>query len=313
MILNPYLIIIILGLSLFLHQLFHKIYLKKSLIDQVNDRSSHISSATRSGGLSVFVTIFLVSLYYYISGYTIFDFSIIIPLALLTFVGLYDDMYNVDFKLKFVFQIIAAKIIVDNGLIIDNLHGVMGLYEINRIIANLLTIFIIVAIINAINFIDGIDGLALTIVLIFICLFEGLSKEISPFINFSYLLILSSILLFYFNFRKKNKVFLGDSGSHLFGGIVSVYTIFILSQGYTIKEDFDIHKILFVISILSYPIIDIIRVVFLRIVNKKSPFEADKNHIHHLILKKTKSHLITTISIATFTIVVLILFQLSNL
>ena len=145
MILNPYLIIIILGLSLSLHQLFHKIYLKKNLIDQVNDRSSHISSATRSGGLSVFVTIFLVSLYYYISGYTIFDFSIIIPLALLTFVGLYDDMYNVDFKLKFVFQIIAAKIIVDNGLIIDNLHGVMGLYEINRIIANLLLIFLFIS------------------------------------------------------------------------------------------------------------------------------------------------------------------------
>ena len=70
---------------------------------------------------------------------------------------------------------------------------------------------------------------------------------------------------------------------------------------------------LFVISILSYPIIDIIRVVFLRIRKGKSPFEADKNHIHHLILKKTKSHLITTISIIIFTIIILLLLQTNNL
>ena len=74
-------------------------------------------------------------------------------------VGLYDDIYKLDFKLKFIFQIIAAKIIIDSGLIIDNLQ-VLGVFEINRIIAQILTIFIIVSIINAINFIDGIDGLA---------------------------------------------------------------------------------------------------------------------------------------------------------
>ena len=243
----------------------------------------------------------------------IYDFSIIVPLSILTFVGLYDDVYNIDFKLKFIFQIIAAKIIIDNGLIIDNFHGVFGIYEINRIIANLVTIFIIVAIINAINFIDGVDGLALTIVLFFISLFEFFSDGVTPFINFSILIFTSSLILFYFNFRKKNKVFLGDSGSLFYGGVVSIYTVYILSQGYIIKESFDLHKILFVISILSYPIVDIVRVVIIRIINKKSPFEADKNHIHHLILRKTKSHLITTFSIATFAIIVLILLQLSNL
>ena len=103
-----------------------------------------------------------------------------VSLSLLTVVGLYDDLYNIDFKLKFIFQIIAAKIIVDNGLIIDNLHGVLYIFEINRLLANLLTIFIIVAIINAINFIDGIDGLAISIVLIFICLFELFSNNITP-------------------------------------------------------------------------------------------------------------------------------------
>ena len=46
-------------------------------------------------------------------------------------IGIYDDLYNVDFKLKFIFQIIVAKIIIDNGLLIDNFHGFFGVYEIN--------------------------------------------------------------------------------------------------------------------------------------------------------------------------------------
>ena len=128
----------------------------------------------------------------------IYDFSIIVPLSILTFVGLYDDVYNIDFKLKFIFQIIAAKIIIDNGLIIDNFHGVFGIYEINRIIANLVTIFIIVAIINAINFIDGVDGLALTIVLFFISLFEFFlrrSYTIYQLLHFNFYHISNSILL----------------------------------------------------------------------------------------------------------------------
>ena len=45
-----------------------------------------------------------------------------VPISLLVVVGLYDDIYNVDFKLKFIFQIIAAKMIIDNGLIVDNFH-----------------------------------------------------------------------------------------------------------------------------------------------------------------------------------------------
>ena len=96
--------------------------------------------------------------------------------------------------------------------------------------------------------------------------------------------------LYYFNYRKKNKIFLGDSGSLFLGGIVSIYVVYILSNNYVIKSEFDLHKILFVISILFYPIIDIIRIFFLRLIKGKSPFQPDKNHIHHLLLKKTNNH-----------------------
>ena len=199
---------------------------------------------------------------------------------------------------------------IDNGFIIDNLHGVLWINEMNRVLAQLFTIFIIVAIINSINFIDGIDGLGLSVVLIFIGFFEFFSAELTPFINLSLLIFTSSIGLFYFNFKKNKKIFLGDSGSLLLGGIVSLYIVYILSQDYIIRPEYDIHKILFVVSILPLPIIDMIRIVMIRLRNRKSPFEADKNHLHHLILSKTKNHLFTTLAIAFATLFLILIFQI---
>ena len=289
-----------------------KIFLSKNIVDKINDRSSHSSISTRSGGISVFLTLFIISCYFYINGYTIFNYSLIVPLSLLMVVGLYDDINGIDFKLKFIFQIIAAKIIIDNGLIIDNLHGFAGFFEINRVFAQILTIFIILAIINAINFIDGIDGLAISCFILFISAFEFFSLNTTPFYLFSILLIYILLPLYFFNFKKENKVFLGDSGSLFLGGVVSIYVIYILSNSYIIKPNYDLHKIIFVISILSYPIFDVVRIFFIRILNGKSPFLPDKKHIHHIVLKKTKSHFYTVVIIIGVSILFLISIQYIN-
>ncbi|MBL6655229.1 MAG: undecaprenyl/decaprenyl-phosphate alpha-N-acetylglucosaminyl 1-phosphate transferase [Flavobacteriaceae bacterium] len=302
----PFLIIVFI-LSFFLIFAGHKFFIKKNLIDKINKRSSHNVLATRSGGIAIYLSLFLISSCNYFIGNTIFDYSILIPLALLVAIGSYDDIYSIDFKLKFIFQIIAAKMIIDTGLLIDNFHGIFGIFEIDRGIAQILTIFIILSIVNAINFIDGIDALAICVVGVFIILFEYFSIEHTPYINLSYLLLASMIPLFFLNVHKNSKVFLGDSGSYFLGGVVSIYVVYILSNHYIIKDSFDIHKILFVFSILSYPIIDLIRVVILRIKNGKSPFIADKNHLHHLLVKKFKSHIIVTLIIL---FLVLILFGL---
>ena len=289
---------------------FQKLFYKKNFIDKINDRSSHSVKATRSGGLAIFSTLFLISTINYFNSVEIFEYSLIVPISLMMIVGLYDDIYKLDFKLKFIFQIIAAKIIIDNGLIIDNLHGVLGIYELNRIIAQLLTIFFIVAIINSINFIDGIDGLAISIISLFIFCFESFSNSNTVFVSLSLITVGSILPLFYFNYRKERKVFLGDSGSLLLGILTSIYVIHILSQEYVIKEEYDLHKIIFILSILFYPILDITRIVFKRIIGGKSPFEADQNHIHHIILKKTKSHPMTTLVIVTISITFLVLLQI---
>ena len=295
--------------STFFIVLFQRLFFKKNIIDKINDRSSHKVIATRSGGIAIFSSLFFISSFYYFNSTEVFDFSLIIPLSMLLVVGLYDDLYNLDFKLKFIFQIIAAKIIIDNGLIIDNLHGILGFFELNRIIAQLITIFFIVAIINSINFIDGIDGLAISIVSLFMILFEFFSSSDTNLYYLTVIMVFSILPLFYFNFKKENKVFLGDSGSLFLGALTSIYVLKILSQDYLIDSVYDMNKVLFVLSILFYPIVDIIRIVIIRIKEKKSPFEADKRHIHHLVMAKVKSHSLATMIIVLVSILIMIFMQ----
>ncbi len=297
-------------ISTLLNILFQKQFINKNILDKINSRSSHQTLATRSGGCSIFLSLFLISIFFYLNNNVIYDFSFLIPISIMLIVGLYDDIYELDFKLKFIFQIIVAKIIIDNGLIIDNLHGILGIYELSRILGQMITIFIIVAIINSINFIDGIDGLAISVITIFLLSFELFSSTSSDMVILTLIILGSLIPLYFFNFRRKNKVFLGDSGSLFLGTVVSIYVLKILSQDYYIKPEYDLNKVIFVISILSYPIFDIIRVFFLRLYRKKSPFVADKKHIHHLILDKTKKHYLTTSIIIISSLFFTILTQL---
>jgi UDP-GlcNAc:undecaprenyl-phosphate/decaprenyl-phosphate GlcNAc-1-phosphate transferase len=269
---------------------FQKLFIENNIVDKINSRSSHVSTATRSGGVALFSTIFLISIILYLAGIDIFNYSFLVPLSVLFAIGLYDDVYNIDFKLKFIFQIIAAKIIIDSGLIIDNLHGVFGIDQISRISSQILTLFVIIAIINAVNFIDGIDSLAILVISFFILGFEFFASESTGFYNLSIIIMCSFIPMLYLNLRKNNKVFLGDSGSLFLGGLVSIYVLYILSNNYLIIEKFDLNKIFFVFSILIYPIIDLTRVVLVRLFNGRSPFSADRNHIHHKINSVVKSH-----------------------
>tara|TARA_Y100000385_G_scaffold181209_1_gene187163 strand:- start:3690 stop:4625 length:936 start_codon:yes stop_codon:yes gene_type:complete len=289
---------------------FQNIFIKNNIFDKINTRSSHNSIATRSGGAALFFVLFTISSFCYLTGIILFNYSIIIPLGILFIVGLYDDFYDVDAMLKFIFQIIVAKIIIDNGFIIDNLHGIFGIFQINRLLAQILTILIIVSIINAINFIDGIDGLAISVTILFIIAFEFFAMDKSNFQFLSIISLASLAPLYIFNFRKNNKVFLGDSGSYLLGGIVSIYVLTILSQDYIIKQDFDIHKILFVISILFYPIIDLVRIFIIRLSNGKSPFRADKKHIHHYLNRYFNSHPKTIAFILISSLLIILTFQI---
>jgi UDP-GlcNAc:undecaprenyl-phosphate/decaprenyl-phosphate GlcNAc-1-phosphate transferase len=263
-----------------------KIFIHYKKFDDINHRSSHKTLATRTGGIGVFATVLLVSSYYYFNTIDLFDYSLFIPLGIMFIVGVYDDFYHADFKLKFLLQIIVAKIIIDQGYVISNYHGLFGLYEVPWLLAQLSTVFVFLVIINAINFIDGIDGLAITEVIKTILLIEFFSANETPLSPLTLLLIISLIPLYYFNFKKKGKVFLGDGGSLLLGTIVSIYVFYTLGSEYQLKESFQINKALFAVLVILYPLVDLLRVFMLRIKEGKSPFEADQNHIHHFLFKK---------------------------
>ena len=282
-----FLVFILSGILIYFIQ---KIFIHYKRFDDINHRSSHKTLATRTGGIGVFATLLIVSSYYYFNKIELFDYSLFIPLGIMFIVGVYDDFYNADFKLKFLLQIIVAKIIIDQGYVISNYHGLFGLYEVPWLLAQLSTVFVFLVIINAINFIDGIDGLAITEVIktiILIEFFSGNQTALNPLIT---LLVLSLLPLYYFNFKKKGKVFLGDGGSLLIGTIVSIYIFYVLGSEYSFKEGFQINKALFAVLVILYPLVDLLRVFVLRIKDGKSPFEADQNHLHHLLLKKGVQH-----------------------
>jgi UDP-N-acetylmuramyl pentapeptide phosphotransferase/UDP-N-acetylglucosamine-1-phosphate transferase len=293
-------------LGAILHFGVQRLFIKYKKFDDFNHRSSHKTLATRTGGIGIFTVIFLIALYNYFQGIEIFDYSLFIPLGIMFIVGVYDDFYNADFKLKFLLQIIVAKILIDQGFVISNYYGFLGLYEIPNIVAQLSTVFVFLVIVNAINFIDGIDGLAITEVIKTILLIEIFSYRTTSLSIMSISFIGAILPLYYFNFKQKGKVFLGDGGSLLLGTVLAIYIFHVLGDEFEFDPLFKINKTLFAVLILLYPLFDLLRVFFIRIKNKKSPFHPDQNHIHHYLISKFTQK--KTLIIIIFSEILLFLF-----
>jgi UDP-N-acetylmuramyl pentapeptide phosphotransferase/UDP-N-acetylglucosamine-1-phosphate transferase len=275
--------------------------------DAINHRSVHQTKATKTGGMAVFLSLFLCSLYYYLQAVQIFDFSLLIPLGIMFVVGVYDDFYNADFKLKFFLQIIVAKILIDQGFVIDNFHGVLGLNEIPRLASQIFTVFVFLVIVNAINFIDGIDGLAITEAIKVIVLVEFFSAESTPLYLLGMITVFSLLPLYYFNYKKNYKVFLGDAGSLFLGTLIAIYLFYVLGSDYSLDPIYSANKPLLAMSLIAYPLFDLLRVFIIRIRNKKSPFSPDQNHLHHLLVKKGYAHFAIVLIVLTFSLIFLLI------
>ena len=291
--------IIILALvsSIVFHTATQYIFIKLKRFDDFNHRTSHKTVATRSGGISIFCSLFLISLIYYFLKIELFDYSLFVPLGILFIIGVYDDLYQADFKLKFLMQLIVAKILIDQGYVITNLYGFLGINEIPWIISQFFTGLAFIIIVNAYNFIDGIDGLAMSETLKNLCFFLFLFPPNDSFYNLAYVLVFISFPFYFFNLKKQKKVFLGDAGSLFLGGVNIVFLFHFLNPNTTVNIVIGIKKILFAAILLSYPLIDLTRVVIIRIINRRSPFTADQNHIHHWFISKGFSHIKTTLII----------------
>jgi UDP-GlcNAc:undecaprenyl-phosphate GlcNAc-1-phosphate transferase len=284
--------IIFLFLSIALNYALRKLFIKKNIVDAINHRSSHIVKATRTGGLVLFTLILAYTIFLYVQGIQPYDFSIMIPISILFITGLYDDIYHVDFGLKFIFQIIAAKILIDLGYVID-IFSFFGIeLEFSRIISQIISIIFYVSIFNAYNFIDGIDlNIHLETIknLLFLLIMFNYNIEIEKLILITGIIMIANAL---FNYSKKLKVFMGDSGSL----IIPLVLIIFIFEGIKINPDQNIIKYLFLI--FMYPLFDLARVVLIRLKIRKSPFIADKNHLHHFLEKKFNNHFYSSLTLA---------------
>jgi UDP-N-acetylmuramyl pentapeptide phosphotransferase/UDP-N-acetylglucosamine-1-phosphate transferase len=111
------------------------------------------------------------------------------------------------------------------------------------------------------------------------------------------------------NFSKKNKIFMGDTGSMIIGFLIAFFIVRFIGYSQThFESQFHNSGPVFAIAIVFFPLIDTMRIFIVRLVIlKKSPFQADKNHLHHRFLELGYSHMRTTTSIVLINVIIVVL------
>lgn len=271
-----------------------KVAVIKNLYDEPGERKSHKSSIPTLGGLAIFAGV-VFSFTFWSAGLNYASTQYIIAaIIVMFFIGIKDDIVDLSAKKKLIGQVIAAIIIVMFGNIrIDSLCGVFGIYEIPYWFSIFFSIFTILVIINAFNLIDGIDGLAAGIGSIasftFGLWFYNYDQIALCILSFS---LFSSLLAFLvYNFSPAN-IFMGDTGSLIVGLILSILTINFINLSFVSPPyAFPFRSSpAMAIAILIIPLFDTLRIFLVRTRNGRSPFKADRNHIHHLLLDMGLSH-----------------------
>ena len=184
------------------------------------------------------------------------------------------------------------------GYNVDNLYGLFGLGAIPSWLGIGLSIITVVYLINAVNLIDGVDGLAAGISLLALYLFSALMGGGEHLITFAFI-GLGLIVFMGFNYSDKRKIFLGDAGSLSLGFILATFAMEFLHSGNNHIAHLNLNPVIVAVLVLGYPVADTIRVFAIRISLGLSPFNADRRHMHHVLLDKGFSHFGTTTFIMT--------------
>jgi len=259
---------------------------KKGFIAKPNHRSSHINHVPNSGGIILLFAV-LIPLFFFSDYFRSQDSTLLLSaLMVLLLTGIIDDFNPIPVFYKFLGQFIPAIVIVSAFPAQDLTIPFIGLlFDIPPVINHIFWIVSIVTIMNAYNLIDGIDGLAIGMGIFssMVFCFSFIDAQATNLAAFSLALIggLSGLLVF--NLSRKKKIFIGDTGSLLIGGILGYFALKFLN----INGHENLNRSAFmVLGILFVPVFDMLRVIGLRLIQKQSPFIADRKHIHHIILDK---------------------------
>jgi len=302
---------------------------KKRLFDLPDKRKRHAMPIPRLGGISFTPVILLVGLFalfirfkYQIWAeemllYRVLEIVLLVcGLLIIYLLGAKDDLVGVSFKKKFLIQFIAAFCIVGSGVYINNLYGLLGIYEIPDTLGIILSIGLIMFTTNAINLIDGADGLASGISAVALIVYGIMFSiyDMWTYTCIAFIAIGMLIPFFYYNFfHPTRKIFMGDTGSLTLGYLLA-FMILRLSKYPPVVEIVPSGLILLVLSALFIPLFDAVKVMVVRISMGKGPFSPDRNHIHHKLidLGLSKKKAVFAIVVASMLLVVLNWYLLSS-
>jgi len=277
--------------------------LVKYFADEPDHRKVHQRAIPRLGGLGI-VLVFLVML---IAAYfsRLWTPLPILPLMSMLFVGLFlllagtlDDVLSLGYRAKFLLQFLLAGVVVcvfhmqfESFSILGHLIPLGGMGVV-------VSMFWMVGVMNAFNIIDGIDGLAAGVSL---CGFIGiglLAFAVGAQNVLSVCAVLSGATLgfLYFNFHRRHKVFLGDTGAQFLGATLALLVLRIHAWP-SVN-----HSVLIPILLIAYPALDTSVAMIRRFVkcrydlNRRitSMFQADNDHLHHRLVYQGLSHLRST-------------------
>ncbi|MFG1592792.1 MraY family glycosyltransferase [Halobacteriovorax sp. CON-3] len=266
-----------------------------SLYTDSNHRTAHKHKVPSLGGIALFMGICFSSLLLTPNDQFNSIQYLLATQFIIFFLGLKDDIFVLSARKKLLVQLICAQIIFFySGVRIDNFYSVLGIGALNEVESNLITTLAFVGLINAFNLIDGINWLA-GLISISACLFLATWFGVNNFqVELGISLSLIGSLLAFLKFNKTPaKIFMGDTGSLLIGLTISYLLIrFINLNHNSTNLVFEFRSAPSIaVAVVFIPLLDTLRVMFIRLLQKKSPFTPDQNHLHHILLRKGLSHI----------------------
>lgn len=254
------------------------------LIDHPGHRKIHDHPTPLVGGLAILFT--LLALQALVGRVPFGSWTLVLALLLVAGVGVADDAQALSHRAKFAAQALGAVAVISGTSVwvthLGNLVG-LGTIELGKW-SLMVTVISFVGVMNAINMIDGLDGLSSSVSVIPVVLLAYVAMTgNSPDVAFELLLFAGAILGFMsLNFRlpgrSKALVFLGDTGGMVIGMLLAWYSVKLAGSPTS-----SIHPIT-AIWILAVPLLDMGSVMLLRLHQRKSPFHADQQHMHHVLL-----------------------------
>jgi UDP-N-acetylmuramyl pentapeptide phosphotransferase/UDP-N-acetylglucosamine-1-phosphate transferase len=272
---------------------------KKKLYDIPDERKLHTRLVASLGGVGIFGGFILASLLS-IQGQFNFEFQYFFAAAIVIFfLGLKDDLMILSASKKFIGQIIAASILIHlGGIRLDSMYGLFGFEQVPEGFGLALSYLTIIVVINSFNLIDGVDGLAASLgiltMVVFGAYFFAINMQAYALLSFS---LAGSLIAFMIFNHHPAKIFMGDSGSLMIGLVNSILVIKFINVAHEPSVAIPITSSVAIgFSILIVPLLDTLRVFSVRILNGKSPFTPDRNHVHHLLLDRGLGHAAVTLT-----------------